>query len=125
MRIFGAGLELIHSEKGITAKLIDDMIARARELSKAPNTFWTDQFNNIDNRNAYHQMAKEIIDVLGTDIDEFITGVGTGGSFSGNAEYLKEKIPGIRCIPIEPLHVRALSGGDISGTHKLDGIGSG
>ena len=125
MRIFGAGLELIHSEKGITAKLIDDMIARARELSKAPNTFWTDQFNNIDNRNAYHQMAKEIIDVLGTDIDEFITGVGTGGSFSGNAEYLKEKIPGIRCIPIEPLHVRALSGGDISGTHKLEGIGSG
>ena len=96
MRIFGAGLELIHCEKGITAKLIDDMIARARELSKAPNTFWTDQFNNIDNRNAYHQMAKEIIDVLGTDIDEFITGVGTGGSFSGNAEYLKEKIPGIR-----------------------------
>jgi len=29
---------------------------RARELSKAPNTFWTDQFNNIDNRNAYHQI---------------------------------------------------------------------
>jgi len=125
MRIFGAGLDLISSERGITAKLIDDMIARARELSKAPNTFWTDQFNNIDNRNAYHQMAKEIIDVLGTDIDEFITGVGTGGSFSGNAEYLKEKIPGIRCIPIEPLHVRALSGGDISGAHKLEGIGSG
>ncbi|HEY8969506.1 MAG TPA: cysteine synthase family protein [Puia sp.] len=125
MRIFGAGLDLISSERGITAKLIDDMIARARELSKAPNTFWTDQFNNIDNRNAYHQMAKEIIDVLGTDIDEFITGVGTGGSFSGNAEYLKEKIPGIRCIPIEPLHVRAMSGGDISGAHKLEGIGSG
>jgi len=125
MRIFGAELELVPSERGITAKLIDDMIARARELSKTANTFWTDQFNNIDNRNAYHQMAKEIIDVLGTDIDEFITGVGTGGSFSGNAEYLKEKIPGIRCIPIEPLHVRSLSGGDISGTHKLEGIGSG
>jgi cysteine synthase A len=125
MRIFGAGLELVPSERGITARLIDDMIARARELSKAPNTFWTDQFNNIDNRNAYHQMAKEIVDELGTDIDEFITGVGTGGSFSGNAEYLKEKIPGIRCIPIEPQHVRALSGGDISGSHKLEGIGSG
>ena len=125
MRVFGAELELVPSERGITAKLIDDMIARARELSKAPNTFWTDQFNNTDNRNAYHQMAKEIVNQLGTDIHEFITGVGTGGSFSGNAEYLKEKVPGIRCIPIEPLYVRSLSGGDVSGTHKLEGIGPG
>src|SRR6185369_16217136 len=35
------------------------------------------------------------------------------------------EIPNIRCIPIEPLHVRALSGGDITGKHKLEGIGSG
>lgn len=70
-------------------------------------------------------MAREIINVLGNDIDEFIMGVGTGGSFSGNAEVLKEEIPDIRCIAIEPLGVRALSGGDISGTHKLEGMGSG
>ncbi|HEY2720724.1 MAG TPA: cysteine synthase family protein [Chitinophagaceae bacterium] len=126
MKAFGAELEIFPSENGrITAKLIDSMVARARELSNQPNTFWTDQFNNIDNRNAYHKMAREIIDVLGTDIDEFIMGVGTGGSFSGNAEVLKEEIPGIKCIAIEPLHVRALSGGDISGSHKLEGIGSG
>ena len=62
---------------------------------------------------------------LETGIDEFIMGVGTGGSFSGNAEVLKKEIPGIRCIAIEPYHVRALSGGDISGKHKLEGIGSG
>lgn len=126
MRVFGANLEIFPSENGlITAKLIDDMIARAKELSKAPNTFWTDQFNNMDNRNAYHQMAREILDVLGNDIDEFIMGVGTGGCFSGNAEIFKNEIPGIRCIAIEPLNVRALSGGDISGTHKLEGIGAG
>jgi cysteine synthase A len=100
-------------------------VARARELSKNPNTFWTDQFNNVDNRNAYHAMAREIMDVLGNDIDEFITGVGTGGSFSGNAEAFKDLIPGIRCIPIEPLYIRSLSGGDITGTHKLEGIGTG
>src|SRR5438034_569539 len=65
MRAFGAALELIPSENGlITAKLIDDLIARAKELSKAPNTFWTDQINNVDNRNAYHSMAREIVDVL-------------------------------------------------------------
>ncbi len=126
MRAFGAELELFPSQNGkITAKLIDDMLERARELSKEPNVFWTDQFKNVDNRNAYHAMAREIIDVLGTDIAEFIQGVGTGGCFSGNAEVLKEEIPGIRCIPIEPLGVRALSGGDISGTHRLEGIGTG
>ena len=126
MRAFGARLEIFPSEGGkITAKLIDSMIARAKELSKEPNTFWTDQFNNVDNRNAYHKMAREILDVLGKNIDEFIMGVGTGGSFSGNAEVFKREIPGIRCIPIEPLHVRALSGGSISGKHKLEGIGSG
>jgi len=126
MRAFGATLEIFPSEnKKITAKLIDSMVARAKELSNETNTFWTDQFNNIDNRNAYHAMAKEIIDVLGTDIHEFIMGVGTGGSFSGNAEILKEQIPSIHCIAIEPLHVRALSGGEKTGTHQLEGIGAG
>ncbi|HEU4716583.1 MAG TPA: pyridoxal-phosphate dependent enzyme, partial [Bacteroidia bacterium] len=123
---FGAELEIIPGDGGkITAALIDKLVARARELSENPNTFWTDQFNNIDNRNAYHAMAREIMNELGTGIDEFIMGVGTGGSFSGNAEIFKKEIPGIRCIAIEPANVRALSGGDISGKHKLEGIGSG
>lgn len=126
MKAFGAELEIFPSDGGkITAALIDSMVARARELSKEPNTFWTDQFNNVDNRNAYHQMAKEIVNQLEGDVDEFIMGVGTGGCFSGNAEVLKEDIPNIRCIAIEPYYVRALSGGDISGKHKLEGIGSG
>jgi len=126
MKAFGATLEIFPSEnRKITAKLIDSMVARARELSKEPNTFWTDQFNNVDNRNAYHSMARELLNVLGTEIDEFIMGVGTGGCFSGNAEILKKEIPGIRCSAIEPLHVRALSGGGISGSHKLEGIGAG
>ena len=125
MRAFGAQLELLPAENGkITGKLIDQLIERARELSKHDNTFWTDQFNNVDNRNAYHQMANEIMGVLGTRIDEFITGVGTGGSFSGNSEMFKEKIPNIRCIALEPDGVRSLSGGDIKGTHRLEGIGS-
>lgn len=126
MRAFGAELEIFPSDnKKITAKLIDSMVVRAKELSREHNTFWTDQFNNIDNRNAYHAMAREIINVLGNNIDEFIMGVGTGGCFSGNAEILKKEVPGIRCIAIEPFHVRSLSGGDKTGTHKLEGIGAG
>src|SRR5215210_5180715 len=126
MRAFGAYLDIIPSENGkITARLIDSLVERARDLSKEPNTFWTDQFNNIDNRNAYHTMAREILDVLGNNIDEFITGVGTGGSFSGNSEVFKKEMPNIRCIAIEPFHVRSLSGGEISGKHKLEGMGAG
>jgi cysteine synthase A len=126
MRAFGAELEIFPSEnRAITAQLIDSMVKRAKELSKEPGVFWTDQFNNVDNRNAYHKMAKEVIDVLGKDIDEFIMGVGTGGCFSGNSEIYKKEIPGIKCVAIEPYHVRALSGGEMGGKHKLEGIGAG
>ncbi|NER16491.1 PLP-dependent cysteine synthase family protein [Spongiivirga citrea] len=126
MRAFGAKLDLVPSENGkITAGVIDNAIKKVREIALQPNTFYTDQFKNVDNRNAYHQMANEIMAVLGTNIDEFITGVGTGGCFSGNAEVLKKEIPNIRCIPIEPYNVRTLSGGDTAGTHRLEGMGAG
>ena len=126
MRAFGAFLELIPSKNGkVTAEIIDTAIERVKEIAKQPNTFYTNQFANIDNRNAYHQMAYEIINELGTEIDEFIMGVGTGGCFSGNSEILKKENPNIRCIPIEPYNVRALSGGDTTGTHRLEGMGAG
>jgi len=101
MRAFGADLGIIPGEnRRITAKLIDSLVERARELSKQPNTIWTDQFSNVDNRNAYH----------------------TGGSFFGSAEVLKEKIPTIHCIPVEPLHVRSFSRGDTSGFQNWKGL---
>jgi len=126
MLAFGATLELIPTEGGkITPALTRQGIERVKELATEPNTFWTDQFNNTDNRSAYHKMADEIIDVLGTGIDEFIMAVGTGGCYSGNAERLKERIPGIRCIPVEPAASRALSGLQATGGHRLEGIGIG
>lgn len=105
--------------------MIDLALARVSEIAKQPNTFYTDQFKNVDNRNAYHQMAKEIMDELGQEIDKFIAGVGTGGCFSGNSEIFKQNITKIRCIPVEPFNVRTLSGGDTSGTHRLEGMGAG
>jgi len=126
MRAFGATLELVPSENGkITANVIDTALERVREIAQQKNTFYTDQFKNIDNRNAYHKMAEEIMNELGDDIDEFMAGVGTGGCFSGNSEIFKQRIPHIRCIPIEPFNVRTLSGGDTSGTHRLEGMGAG
>lgn len=126
MRAFGATLDLVPGENGkISAKVIDTALERVQEIAQQPGTFYTNQFDNLDNKKAYHQMAKEIMDELGTNIDEFITGVGTGGCFSGNSEIFKRAIPTIRCIPIEPFNVRALSGGATSGTHRLEGMGAG
>ncbi len=126
MRLFGATLELIPSEKGkITANVINKALERVSEIASKPNTFYTNQFKNLDNKLAYHDMAKEILNDLGNDIHEFIAGVGTGGCFSGNSEILKKEIPSISCIPVEPFNVRTLSGGDTSGTHRLEGMGAG
>ncbi len=126
MRAFGAKVEIIPSGDGkITAELIDRMVERARELSQNENTFWTDQFNNVDNRNAYHLMGDEILFELDSGIDEFVAGVGTGGSFSGNAEFFKERLEDVRCVAVEAFHVRSLSGGERTGSHKLEGISAG
>lgn len=124
MRAFGAKVEIIHAENGIlTANVIDRMIARVKELSKESNTYWVDQINNLDNKLGYHEMAKEIIRDLGTEIDEFVMAVGGGGCISGNSEVLKKNTSNLKTIAVEPYYVRNISGGDTSGNHKLEGIG--
>ncbi|MFQ5527046.1 MAG: PLP-dependent cysteine synthase family protein [Thermoanaerobaculia bacterium] len=126
MRAFGATVEMFESADGkVTAELIQTMIARAAELAAEPNTFWTDQFNNVDNRAGYHPMGHEIADALDDEIDVFIQGVGTGGCFSGNAEILKELCPGITCVAIEPATSRALTQPGPYGGHRLEGMGAG
>ncbi len=124
MRAFGATVEIIPAEHGIlTADIINQMIARTKELINEPDTFWPDQINNLDNKSGYHSMAKEIMEDVGTDIDEFVSVVGTGGCISGNSEILKMHIPTLRTIAVEPFYVRNISGGDTSGKHRLEGIG--
>jgi cysteine synthase len=125
MRAFGAEVEVIPSpERKVTPELIQAIIARARELASEPDTFWTDQYNNPDNRAAYHRMAEEMLHQLDGRIDAFVQGVGTGGSFSGIAQRLKEAVPGIRCVAVEPDASRHLSGGPLGG-HRIEGIGPG
>ena len=124
MRAYGATVELIHAEEGIlTADVIDRMIARTKELTTEAGTFWPDQVNNEDNKRGYYAMGREIVDVLGPDIDEFVMAVGGGGCISGNAEILKRSNPGTGIVAVEPYYVRNLSGGDTSGKHRLEGIG--
>ena len=63
--------------------------------------------------------------VLDHTLDEFVMGVGTGGCFSGNAEVLKDRVPGVRCVATEPATSRALSGKGPLGGHRLEGMGAG
>ena len=126
MRAFGATLELIPSDNGkASPELVRNGMARVKEMTKEPGTFWTDQFNNPDNRAGYASMAREIMDALEGRFDEFVMGIGTGGCFSGNAMAFKERIPGVRCVAIEPEKSRVLSGLAPTGSHRLEGMGAG
>lgn len=126
MRAFGATVEIFPSgDKKITPELIQSMIERTREYADKPGYYWTDQFNNPDNRAGYHVMASEILRALDGKIDAFLMGVGTGGCFSGNAEVLKAEVPGVHCVAMEPANTRALSGAKNMGGHRLEGMGAG
>jgi len=126
MRAFGATVEVIPSvDRKVTPELIRACLDRVRELTAEPDTFWTDQFNNGDNSAGYGPLGREIVAAMGGRIDEFVMGVGTGGAFSGCAEVLKESIPRIRCIALEPDQSRALSGRAPYRGHRLEGMGAG
>lgn len=126
MRAFGAELEIVPSEGGkVTPELVTRCLARVRELAVEDNTFWTDQFNNPDNRAGYHAMAEETLAALGGRVDEYVMMVGTAGSFSGNAEVFKAKVPGVRCVAGEPANSRVLSGHPPTGGHRIEGTGAG
>jgi cysteine synthase A len=124
MRALGAVVDVVPSvDRKITPELIQKIVAGARELSKQPNTFWTDQFNNPDNKNGYHRMGEEIVRQLDS-FDAFVMSAGTGGCFSGNSEVFKEQLRNVKCVAVEPASSRHLSKGSLGG-HRIEGIGPG
>lgn len=126
MRAFGARLDVVPCVNGkVTPELIHTCLERVRELAKEENTLWTDQFNNPDNRAGYHAMAEETLTALGGRLDEYVMMVGTAGSFSGNAEVFKARVPGVRCVAGEPMASQVLSGHQPTGGHRIEGTGAG
>lgn len=126
MRLFGAHVEIIPSGDGrITKELISRCRDRVQELTDTPGYFFTDQFNNADNRRAYRAMGQEILGALQGRLDAFVMGVGTGGCFSGNAEYLKENLPLVQCFAVEPENSQVIAGETPTGGHRLEGMGAG
>ena len=125
MRALGAELTLVPSEGGLTTrKLILDMIEKARELSREPHTYWTDQLNNQDSIAGYYPLGEEIWSQTEGKVDAFVHSVGTAASSRGVATELKRYKPGIRIIAVEPAESAVLSGGQ-AGPHKIEGVGIG
>ena len=125
MAALGAKLTLVPSEGGLTTKkLILDMIAAARELSRDPHTYWTDQLNNHDSIAGYYPLGEEIWSQTNGEIDAFVHSVGTAASLRGVATVLKRYKPGIKVIAVEPAESSVLLGGQ-AGPHKIEGVGIG
>ena len=125
MAAYGAELVLVASEGGkTTKKLILDMIAKARELSQTPNTYWTDQLSNHDSIAGYHPLGEEIWSQTNGRVDAFVHSVGTGASSRGVATVLKQHKPAITVGIVEPAESAVLAGGE-PGPHKIEGVGIG
>jgi cystathionine beta-synthase (O-acetyl-L-serine) len=99
-------------------------IARAEELAKdIPNAYIPQQFVNPYNTESHYETtAPEIYEQMEGRIDAFVTGAGTGGTFTGVAKYLRERIPGVYCVIVEP-QGSILKGGE-AGPHEVEGIGA-
>jgi cysteine synthase len=125
MAAFGAELHLVPSEGGLTTKkLILDMVEKARELSREPDTYWTNQLENRDAIAGYHPLAEEIWKEREGKVEAFVQSVGTAASIRGVAEILKKRNPKIRIAAVEPAESPVLGGGQ-PGPHKIEGVGVG
>ena len=125
MRALGAHvLELPSQGGGTTKELIQRMMAKAKELSASPDSFFADQFNNPDAASGYGSMAGEIWDQSGKKADAFVQCVGTAQCIKGVSGGLREKNSRIRIVAVEPDESPVLSGG-APGAHKIEGVGPG
>ncbi len=118
---YGAEIVLTPGSEGMKGA-----IAKADELHEAtPGSIIAGQFVNPANPLAHYQTTGPEVwaDTEGT-VDVVVAGVGTGGTISGTAKFLKEKNAGVYAVAVEPAESPVLSGGQPGG-HKIQGIGAG
>jgi cysteine synthase A len=124
MRAFGADLELVASDGGkVTPALFDRFRARIAELTKDPNTYWTDQFNNADALDGYANIGRELSEQAGR-VDAFVAAVGTAGMLVGVWRALKQAGQATRMVALEPSTSPLLTAGK-GGPHRVEGTAAG
>jgi cysteine synthase A len=96
----------------------------AKKMQKEiPNSHILDQYSNISNPDAHYEFtANEILDDMNYKVDMLVAGVGTGGTITGIAKKMKEKLPDIQVIGVDP-YGSILGGGDEIYPYKVEGIG--
>jgi cysteine synthase len=124
MRSLGAEVEVLASPEGVTPDLVPRMIARSREILAEAGGYATDQFRNEHMLAGYAGLADELLEQLDGRIDAFCAYVGTGGCFCGVGRRLRESLPELVRVAIEPAESAVLSGGE-AGTHRIEGGGAG
>lgn len=117
---FGAEIVLTEGKLGM-----DGAVKKAEALKKEiPNAWIAGQFQNPSNPEAHYlTTGPEIYRDTDGKVDLYVASVGTGGTLSGTAKYLKEKIPSLKAYAVEPEGSPLLSKG-YSGAHKIQGIGA-
>lgn len=118
---FGAELLLTPGSRGMMGAVEEAELI----FKKNPDYFMPMQFENPANPEIHRKTtALEIMEALGTEIDGFVAGVGTGGTITGTGEVLKSNNADIWIAAVEPAASPILSGGE-PGPHKIAGIGAG
>ncbi|HEY7204054.1 MAG TPA: cysteine synthase A [Methylomirabilota bacterium] len=117
---YGAEIHLTPAIEGMTGAVF-----AAQEICREhPDYFMPLQFENPANPEAHRRTtALEILDATEERLQAFVAAVGTGGTVTGVGEVLKERVPGIRVVGVEPARSPVLSGGRFR-PHGIQGIGA-
>lgn len=121
MKAYGAEVVLTEGKYGMAGA-----IRKAQEIcDNTPNSIIMGQFDNEDNANAHFETTgPEIYNALDSEVDIFVSAVGTGGTITGTGRFLKSKKPDVEIVAVEPLNSPYLTEGR-AGVHKIQGIGAG
>jgi cystathionine beta-synthase len=102
LRAFGA--QVVITPSGVAPDSPESHYSVGARLAKeTPNSFYSNQYHNLDNREThYHWTGPEILKQTGGDFDALIAGLGTMGTISGIGQYIKEKKPSIKIVGVDP-----------------------
>jgi cystathionine beta-synthase (O-acetyl-L-serine) len=119
MRALGGEVMLTPADDGIKGA-----IEHAEKLARdIPNSYVPQQFRNpFNSESHYETTGPEIWEQMDGRIDAFVAGAGSGGTFTGVARYLRERLPNLYCAIVEPQG--SVLGGGKAGKHEVEGIGS-